>query len=326
MVYRVASSLSHSVPLWVLVLLTVGNGLSAQNVSDLADQAQAQLDVHDPELSQTLWRLLDNGQAVETFDFALSALRRPAFDASDDEFLVLIAASLARQFYDPAVFLGSEAAQQLRELPQRSTSSGVRQLLAWHGGEGAASTPNGPNLWDVPSLDSVPLCSTVEWDELEMDDRRWSWWHSNEAPTEPLALSRQQAGRALIRTLGSWYGQRAGAGDLARAASYLCVAAVLDSSILISPFRDLIWSYLDAGQPQLVKELHREEAFRSHFHQTDPGYLRQIENVLNFHPWYANPWVVGPASVLVLGITACIAEFYICQNPGNTVSVVVQIP
>ena len=300
-----------------------GEGIVELQVLNLLADAQFRGGMD--ELPVTLWRLFRKGQVHEGAQFALAAMEDSAFVSMRTELLVVLAASLGRQFYDPGLFLRSSSASILRGLfDDPAVGAGSRQLLSWHQ----------PNIWNVyPPPDTLPGCSRDRFAELAGDSDRWTWWNTEAAPVQPLALSRSEAGRSLIRTLGNWYGQRQSPGDMERAQTSLCMVAAVSAAAVVTPlgisaFRDLVWSYLETGDREAIRALDQSATFRDQFHrqdrrgddvrQGDKDYLKPIEDALNLHPWWRSRrnWLLTIGAV----ITACVTDFIICDGGSPTAS------
>lgn len=175
------------------------------------------------EAMEYLKQVLDKGQAASVYDYTVDAVRLPSLSAEDRErFTIMMAASLARQFYDPSAFLDSNRGKRLIDLqPNPAVGSAIGELIALH-----------------------------QYENLSPD--AFSWWTASGDP------SRRQVFGKLATRIGTWYAQH---GNFDRAKRYLDLAVAIPGSDPVV-VQTLAQIYAAQHRPDYLQALARDTEAR----------------------------------------------------------------
>ncbi len=268
-------------------------------------------------IADYLWQFFQAGRSTGVEYYALIALEDPEgrFAAEEPDLLTLVAMSLSRQVYSPLDFAGSSTGQRLQRLATTSSvGQGIEELLRWHE----------PGVWPPPgSLSST--CSAEYLDHLAERHHGLEWWWEP-TPASQLGTTRLHAARSLIGQVGKMLaperrgrrseGDDANSENLDFSETSLCVAALLNrDSIITGPFRSLVWTYINRGMEEPLKDLYGQN--KNQFHTVDVGYLKPIHDAYEFH--WTHSWYYRGVAFAIVSFGGCVLlDYCFSDNPNAT--------
>lgn len=201
-----------------------------------------------------LWRLMKYGAVNRAQETALNALSSPdVFKNNRTEFLVVVTAALARQYYKPAGFIGSETGSRLSALKDDfELQRPVNELLALHG---------------------------------EMAPGKYeSWWWNQQRPFLPSAVSGRDAFRRLANSLAKRWRTVPGHQAIKTAERYYIIAIDFGSHDADpESFLELADLYVNTGRAEELAELSRRYETSLYRGKFDGYQEKNWANIYKFH-------------------------------------------
>ncbi|WP_300464980.1 peptidoglycan-binding domain-containing protein [Desulfobacula sp.] len=260
---------------------------------------------------QYLWRLMKHGAVNRAEETALNALSsKDVFTDNRKEFLVVVTAALARQYYHPAGFIGSETGSRLFALRESSDlQRPINELFALH-------EETAPGKFD-------------------------SWWWNRRRPVLPSPVSGREAFRRLAHSLAKRWRVAPGQQAIKAAERYYNIAIGFGSHDADpESFLELADLYVNTGRVEKLAELsHRYET--SLYRGKADGYQeKNWANIYKFHSalgfvyahlgqWEnTDPYYASAVFQLKHALTAAQNHNYEAASVGTktTINIPAQIP
>ncbi len=230
-----------------------GKVLEAQPENLEAHNRLVKLDLgHDQtHLADYLWEIVKKGQVLRAQKTVVNILSEGTWKGAKEELIAIVAASLSKQYYEPAGYSQMDIAAQLEKVGRDpSIGLGVAELRHLHEGG--------------------------------MDPSRYPWWGKRAVDSRdpPRGIWPRDAFRQLIRSLGNWYEK----GDPGLAEQYYLLSANL-SETEIDPTALLALADLYVTQERKadLDRLAREYVFRLFTGKGRAYRHSQVDRIFEFH-------------------------------------------